>query len=157
MGGFSLSDPRSATTGAPPHEPPTAPDAPSVVVSEQALHKAEEFIEAGRRRGQQATRAGWRAVADAVAVVMSLFHLYTAYAIVPTQTPAAGARRLRAVPVLPGVPGRASAFATASMWWDWLAALLAVAVVVYMIHGRRRHHAIATPRPIRWTSSSASR
>ena len=35
------------------------------------------------------------------------------------------------------------------MWWDWLAALLAVAVVVYLIQGGDDIRT-ATPRPIRW-------
>ena len=56
------------------------------VVSDEALNKAEEFIEARGGRGQQAARAGSPRFVTAVAVVMSLFHLYTAYAIVPPQT-----------------------------------------------------------------------
>ena len=65
---------------------------------------------------------------------MSVFHLYTAYAIVPTQT-------LRPVHVgfvlflcflvFPLHPR----FRHRVMWWDWLAAALAIAIVVYLIEG----------------------
>ena len=65
---------------------------------------------------------------------MSAFHLYTAYAIVPTQT-------LRPVHVgfvlflcflvFPLHPR----FRHRVMWWDWLAAALAIAIVVYLIQG----------------------
>ena len=56
-----------------------------VVISEQALQKAEEFIEA--EEGASNKLKGWLGVlVTTLAVVMSVFHLYTAYAIVPTQT-----------------------------------------------------------------------
>jgi TRAP-type uncharacterized transport system fused permease subunit len=65
---------------------------------------------------------------------MSAFHLYTAYAIVPTQT-------LR--PVHVGfvlflsflVFPVAMRFRHRIMWWDWLAAALSIAIVVYLIQG----------------------
>ena len=65
---------------------------------------------------------------------MSAFHLYTAYAIVPTQT-------LRPVHVAFVlflcflVFPIAKRFRHRVMWWDWLAAALAVAIVVYAIQG----------------------
>ncbi|HYD58181.1 MAG TPA: hypothetical protein VEB41_14865, partial [Burkholderiales bacterium] len=50
-------------------------------VSEEALKRAEEMIE--REEGVQNKLKGWlAALVGVVAVVMSLFHLYTAYAIV---------------------------------------------------------------------------
>jgi TRAP-type uncharacterized transport system fused permease subunit len=65
---------------------------------------------------------------------MSAFHLYTAYAIVPTQT-------LRPVHVafvlflcflvFPVAPR----FRHRVMWWDWIAALLAIGVAVYLVMG----------------------
>src|SRR3546814_7214006 len=65
---------------------------------------------------------------------MSLFHMYAAYAIVPTQT-------LRPIHVgfvlflsfllFP----LAKRFRHRIMWWDWLAALLSIAIVVYLIVG----------------------
>ena len=66
---------------------------------------------------------------------MSVFHLYTAYAIVPTQTLRPVHVALRAVPVLPGVPGRRGAFAIASCGGTGWPAALAIAIVVYLIQG----------------------
>ena len=113
--------------------PPAAPDLPDVVVSDDARHKAEEFIEAEEGAANKLT--GWLHVfVMAVAFVMSAFHLYTAYAIVPTQT-------LR--PVHVGfvlflcflVFPIAARFRHRIMWWDWVAAALSVAVVVYLLQG----------------------
>ena len=104
-----------------------------VAVSEAALHKAEEFIEA--EEGAANKLKGWLGIfVVIVAFVMSVFHLYTAYAIVPTQT-------LR--PVHVGfvlflcflVFPVAARFRHRIMWWDWLAAALAIAIVVYLIQG----------------------
>ena len=65
-----------------------------------------------------------------LAVAMSLFHLYAAYSIVPTQV----LRPLHVAMVLalsflvfPAAPR----FRHRVMAWDWLAALAAVAVVAY--------------------------
>ena len=109
------------------------PEPPAVVVSEAALHKAEEFIEA--EEGAANKFKGWLAVlVTLLAFVMSVFHLYTAYAIVPTQT-------LR--PVHVGfvlslcflVFPIAQRFRHRIMWWDWIASALSVAIVVYLILG----------------------
>ena len=106
---------------------------PEAAVSEAALHKAEEFIEA--EEGAANKLKGWLGVfVVVVAFVMSVFHLYTAYAIVPTQT-------LR--PIHVGfvlflcflVFPVAARFRHRIMWWDWIAAALAIAVVVYLIQG----------------------
>jgi TRAP transporter 4TM/12TM fusion protein len=104
-----------------------------IVISEEALHKAEEFIEA--EEGAANKFKGWLAVfITLTAFIMSVFHLYTAYAIVPTQT-------LRPVHVgfvlflcflvFPLAPR----FRHRIMWWDWLAALMSIAIVVYLIQG----------------------
>ena len=54
-------------------------------VSQASLAKAEEYIEA--EEGAANKFKGWLAfLVTALAVAMSVFHLYTAYAIVPTQT-----------------------------------------------------------------------
>ena len=65
---------------------------------------------------------------------MSLFHLYTAYAIVPTQTlrPVHVAFVLFLTFLMFPIAAR---FRHRIMWWDWLAALLAIAIVVYLIVG----------------------
>src|SRR6478609_1646345 len=105
----------------------------SEAVSEAALQKAEEFIE--QEEGAANKFKGLMAVfITLVAVVMSAFHLYTAYAIVPTQT-------LRPVHVAFVLFLSFLVFPVAAryrhrvMWWDWIAALLSVAVAVYLIHG----------------------
>jgi TRAP-type uncharacterized transport system fused permease subunit len=110
-----------------------ARDDKDVVVSDEALHKAEEFIEA--EEGAANKLKGWLgAFIVAVAFVMSAFHLYTAYAIVPTQT-------LR--PIHVGfvlflcflVYPVARRWRHRIIWWDWLAALVSIAIVVYLIQG----------------------
>ncbi len=102
-------------------------------VSAEALHKAEEFIEA--EEGAANKLKGWLgAFVIAVAFVMSAFHRYTAYAIVPTQT-------LRPVHVgfvlfLCFLMFPLSArFRHRIMWWDWLAAALSIGIVIYLIQG----------------------
>ena len=120
---------------------PTAPaalaapaaDPAAVAVSDEARHKAEEFIEA--EAGAANKLKGWLGVfVIAVAFAMSAFHLYTAYGIVATQT-------LRPVHVgfvlfLCFLVFPASArFRHRIMWWDWLAAAGSIAVVVYLLQG----------------------
>ena len=86
---------------------------------------------------------------------MSLFHLYTAYAIVPTQV-------LRPVHVAFVlflcflVFPVAQRFRHRVMWWDWLAAVAGVAVVAYLIAGGDDFTDRNTRRTP-GTSSSASR
>jgi TRAP transporter 4TM/12TM fusion protein len=108
-------------------------DTPVPAVSEEALRRAEEFIE--EEEGAANRLDGWLGgFIKLMAIIMSVFHLYTAYAIVATQT-------LRPVhvafvlflsflvfPVSRRVRHRI-------MWWDWIAALLSVAVVAYMLMG----------------------
>ena len=103
------------------------------LVSDEALSKAQEFIE--EEEGAANRLAGWRAgFVTLVAVGMSMFHLYAAYGIVATQT----LRPLHVAMVLfltfllfPVAKG----FRHRVMWWDVLAALLSIAVVVYVIWG----------------------
>ena len=112
---------------------PATQDSPEEVVSDEARQKAEQFIEA--EEGAANRTQGWLSVfVVAVAFAMSVFHLYTAYAIVPTQT-------LR--PIHVGwvlflsflVFPVAARFRHRIMWWDWLAAALSIAIVVYLIQG----------------------
>ncbi len=108
-------------------------NAAQVVVSDESLQKAEQFIEA--EEGAANKLKGWLAIfVTALAFVMSVFHLYTAYAIVPTQT-------LRPIHVgfvlclcflMFPVAAR---YRHRIMWWDWLAAALSIAVVVYLVQG----------------------
>ena len=78
---------------------------------------------------------GWLAAfVTLAAVVMSGYHLYTAYEIVPAQT-------LRAVHLAFVLFLCFLVFPVARrhrhrvMWWDWIAALLAIAVTFYLLQG----------------------
>jgi TRAP transporter 4TM/12TM fusion protein len=106
---------------------------PAAEVSEEALARAEEMIE--REEGVQNKLAGALAgFVAVVAVAMSLFHLYTAYAIVRPE-------HLRAIHVafvlfltfliFPA----ARRFRHRVMWWDWALALAGIAVAAYLIAG----------------------
>ncbi|WP_194723645.1 TRAP transporter permease [Noviherbaspirillum malthae] len=103
------------------------------VISEEALRKAEQYIE--EEEGAANRMSGWiGGFLVLVAVVMSLFHLYAAYAIVPTQI-------LRFVHVAFVLFLSFLMFPVARrfrhriMWWDWIAAFLTIAIVVYAIMG----------------------
>ena len=102
-------------------------------VSEEALERAGKYVE--EEEGASNKLTGWQGgFVRAVLFVMSAFHLYTAWAIVATQT-------LRPVHVgfvlflcfllFPLAPR----FRHRIMWWDWLAAALSIAIVVYLIVG----------------------
>src|SRR5258706_354053 len=109
------------------------PAAGEPAIDAEALKKAEEYIEA--EEGASNKLRGWLgAFVTVVAVVMSVFHLYPAYAIVPTQV-------LRPVHVgfvlflsylLFPVAKR---YRHRIMWWDWAAAFAAVAVIAYILQG----------------------
>jgi TRAP transporter 4TM/12TM fusion protein len=119
---------RDVEGGAPP---PVA--AGEAAVSAEALEKAEQFIE--EEEGATSRLAGGLAAfASAVAVAMSVFHLYTAYAIVPAQElrPIHVGFVLFLTYILFPVARR---FRHRVMWWDWLAAAASIAVVAYMIRG----------------------
>jgi TRAP transporter 4TM/12TM fusion protein len=107
--------------------------APDAAVSEEALARAEEFIE--EEEGHANRLKGVLGVfVTLMAVAVSLFHLYAAYEIVPTQT----LRPLHVAMILVlcflAFPV-ARRFRHRIMWWDWLAALASAAVVAYLIQG----------------------
>ena len=113
--------------------PLAAGSIPARGVSEEALKKAEEFIEADE--GAANKFKGWLAVLVTVlAVAMSVFHLYTAYAIFPTQwlRPLHVGMVLVLCFLLFPVATR---YRHRLMWWDLMAAALAVAMVAYLILG----------------------
>jgi TRAP transporter 4TM/12TM fusion protein len=105
----------------------------AAVISDEQLKKAEEFIE--EEEGASNRLSGKMGIfITVIAVIMSLFHLYAAYSIVPTQT-------LRPVHVgfmlflsflLFPVAKR---FRHRAYWWDWAAALVSVAIIAYLIAG----------------------
>src|SRR6266480_1464724 len=109
------------------------PAADEPAIDAEALKKAEQFIEAEEGASNK-LRGALGVFVSATAVVMSLFHLYTAYAIVPAQV-------LRPVHVgfvlfLSYLLFPASKrYRHRIMWWDWAAALAAVAVIAYILQG----------------------
>src|SRR5882724_11648863 len=104
---------------------------PAAEISEEALKRAEELIE--QEEGVQNKFRGRLAdFITAVAVLMSLFHLYAAYEIVRTEV-------LRAIHVafvlflcflIFPVSRR---FRHRVMGWDWALAALGVAIAVYLV------------------------
>src|ERR1043165_1063634 len=108
---------------------PAPPEAETVIVSDEALLKAEAFVEA--EEGAANRLMGWAGrISTTIAVVMSLFHLYAAYAIVPTQelryTHVAFTLLLSFLlfPV-------ALRFRNRVRWWDVVPGLVRVATIVY--------------------------
>ena len=110
------------------------PGQPALVgVSEEALRKAEAYIEEEEGAANKMTGriAGFLTF---TAVIMSLFHLYSAYAIVPTQTLRplhVGFVLFLSFLIFPV----ARRFRHRIMWWDWVCALLSIAVIVYALMG----------------------
>jgi TRAP transporter 4TM/12TM fusion protein len=106
---------------------------PGEAVDAEALKKAEEFIEEEEGRTNK-LRGRLGVFVTAVAIVMSLFHLYSAYAIVPTQVmrPVHVAFVLFLVYLLFPVAQR---YRHRIMWWDWIFAFVAIAIVAYIIQG----------------------
>src|SRR6266481_4199199 len=109
------------------------PAADEPAIDAEALRKAEQFIEAEEGASNK-LRGALGIFVSATAVTMSLFHLYTAYAIVPTQV-------LRPVHVgfvlfLSYLLFPASKrYRHRIMWWDWVAAFGAIAVIAYILQG----------------------
>jgi len=104
-----------------------------ITISAEALHKAEEFIE--EEEGSANKLKGWLAIAvTLIAIGTTLFHLYAAYGIVPTQ-------QLRAIHV--GLVlvlsflmfPIARRFRHRVMWWDWIFLLVSIAVIVHILMG----------------------
>ena len=102
-------------------------------ISPEALKKAEEFIE--EEEGAAHKLKGWMAIfLTAVAVLTTVFHLYAAYGIVPTQ-------QLRAIHVglvlflsflMFPVSKR---FRHRIVWWDVILALVSAGIIIYMMVG----------------------
>ena len=112
----------------------TAGQAPGgQAIDAEALRKAEEFIEEEEGRTNK-LRGGLGVFVTAVAIVMSLFHLYSAYSIVTAQVmrPVHVGFVLFLVYLLFPVAQR---YRHRIMWWDWIIAFAAVAIVVYIIRG----------------------
>jgi len=112
---------------------PTSSSEEIVAVSDDALQKAEAFVEA--EEGATNRLFGWAGTSvTAIAVVMSLFHLYAAYSIVPTQ-------ELRYVHVAFTLLlsfllfPLAARFRNHIRWWDVVPGVLAMATIAYALAG----------------------
>src|SRR6476469_1751968 len=103
------------------------------VISEEQLRKAEEYVQ--QEEGAANRLAGWVGVAvTGIAVVMTLFHLYAAYDIVPTQE----LRYIHVAFVLllsfllfP----LAARFRNHVQWFDVIPALAGIGIIVYALSG----------------------
>ena len=106
---------------------------PAAEVSDEALARAEEMIE--REEGVQNRHRGWLAALIGTAlVVMSLFHLYTAYYIVrPEHLRATHVAFVLALTFL--IFPIARRFRHRVMPWDWALAAAGIATAVYLIQG----------------------
>jgi len=105
----------------------------TVAVSNEALLKAEAYIEADE--GATNRLFGWAGtISTAIAVVMSVFHLYAAYAIVPTQ-------ELRYIHVAFTLVlsfllfPLATRFRDRVRWWDIVPGIVAIGTIVYALWG----------------------
>jgi TRAP transporter 4TM/12TM fusion protein len=115
-----------------PHQQSLAGSA-GTEVSAESLAKAESYIEAEEGASHQ-LRGVLAVLITVLAVGMSVFHLYTAYSIVPTQTlrPLHVAMVLVLTFLMFPVAAR---YRHRIMIWDWLSAGLAIAIVWYLIQG----------------------
>src|SRR5712672_2360426 len=111
----------------------TPPNDEVVAVSDEALQKAESFVEA--EEGAANRLMGWPGrISTAIAVVMSLFHLYAAYAIVPTQELRYTHVAFTLVLSFLLFP-LATRFRNRVRWWDIVPGIVAVATIVYALWG----------------------
>jgi TRAP transporter 4TM/12TM fusion protein len=102
-------------------------------VSEAQLRKAEAYVEA--EEGVVNRLSGWAGIAvTAIAVTMTLFHLYAAYDIVPTQPLRYTHVAFVMVLCFLSFP-LAERFRNRIRWWDVVAAAASVAILVYAIWG----------------------
>ena len=113
---------------------PSTGDAPiTVVIDDERLKKAEEFIE--EEEGATSRYRGWLGhLAAGLLIAMSLFHLYAAVDIVTAQVlrPVHVGFMLLLVFILFPIARR---FRNRLMWWDVLGAALGVATIAYLLVG----------------------
>ncbi len=109
------------------------PPAESGGISEEQLRKAEAYVEA--EEGAANRLAGWAGIiTTAIAVAMTLFHLYAAYEIVPTQPlryTHVGFVLVLSFLLFPV----AMRFRNRIRWWDVIPALAAVGILGYALWG----------------------
>jgi TRAP transporter 4TM/12TM fusion protein len=103
-----------------------------VAVSQEALEKAEEIV--AQEEGATHRFRGWlKAALTATAVVMTAFHLYAAYGIVPTHVLRPihlGFVLFLAFMLFPAIRRHRDSL----KWWDVVFALASVAIVAYILY-----------------------
>src|SRR4029450_2021734 len=111
----------------------TPPNDEVVAVSDEALQKAESFVEA--EEGAANRLMGWAGkISTTIAVVMSLLPLYAAYAILPTQElryPHVAFTLVLSFLLFP----LATRFRNRVRWWDIVPGIVAVATIFYALWG----------------------
>src|SRR5215218_5927293 len=116
--GLAIPDPRLTAQGA---------------ISAEALRKAEEFVEA--EEGAANRLVGWAGTfVTSIAIAMTLFHLYAAYEIVPTQ-PLRYTHVAFVMVLCFLLFPLAARFRNRIEPWDVVAAVTAVAILAYAIWG----------------------
>src|SRR6202158_291981 len=102
-------------------------------ISAEALRKAEEYVQ--QEEGAANRLSGWAGtIVTSIAVAMTLFHLYAAYDIVPTQP--LRYTHVAFVLVLSFLLfPLAMRFRNRIRWWDIIPAVLAVAIIAYALLG----------------------
>src|SRR4051794_39465981 len=116
--GLAIPDPRLTAQGA---------------ISDEALRKAEEFVEA--EEGAANRLIGWAGmIVTGIAIAMTLFHLYAAYDIVPTQ-PLRYTHVAFVMVLCFLLFPLAARFRNRIQAWDVVAAAVAVAILAYAIWG----------------------
>src|SRR5690348_11178152 len=102
-------------------------------ISEEQLRKAEEFVEA--EEGAVNRLAGWAGTTvTVIAVAMTLFHLYAAYDVVPTQ-PLRYTHVAFVMVLCFLLFPLAARFRNHIRWWDVIAAAASVAILGYALWG----------------------
>jgi TRAP transporter 4TM/12TM fusion protein len=124
-----------AKAAATPEEPPIAdPRLTSQgAISDEGLRKAEELVE--QEEGAANRLTGWAGtIVTVIAVAMTLFHLYAAYDIVPTQ-PLRYTHVAFVMVLCFLLFPMAARFRNHVQWWDVIAAAASVAILSYAIWG----------------------
>jgi TRAP transporter 4TM/12TM fusion protein len=121
------------TSNSPANESPDPRLTSQGAISQEALRKAEEFIEQEEGAANRLTGVAGTVV-TCIAVAMTLFHLYAAYEIVPTQ-PLRYAHVAFVMVLCFLLFPVAARFRDRIRWFDVVAAAASVIILLYAIYG----------------------